>query len=568
METTSKSKIKNRNILKNVSKVINKSDIWYLEQSLVEEIETQKRMGLTILEKARIAKQELNDELNYQPLKLIFEILTNIPTSCSKVFWKFVKETNGIRIIFRQNIGTNIEEVLEGVATSEKIKTAKHFLNKAKKAGGLFGTGLSLIGFYTLELYFRTNGINYNFKTDEKTPYEIGDEVEIELLIPILSHKIKFIEDAKTLIEKTDFFIASNVRKHEFLVEGFNPTDNTNLSKPLQKETLIWKTSTGVAKETPDYDKITDVHGNPQSEVIISVTLARGKRGEETHNVKLKNFQIGKLKSVPACWKIVDINKPFLILISEETNQIVGIIPWVGSHSVSTNNSCIIAYVSKTDLRWLFGTADKMEGFHIIAESKFIDWMKSTLNKFYPDSNVLEAGGQFWARDIIVYDKIGKKSSNAFREEIGLAWMNDLSSSIRDKICKPEWCSGKGRFDLHIWIAKDGKINSSTQKIIIECKRKGFNTDDFNQLYSYIGQTAKCVGGIGLSIDIKPNHNTNFDAYSTSIQGSGQMSNDISFYLTDLLDYGFNNFVDEYTKIAMAEEKLAKEKQKLEESKK
>ena len=38
METLTKSKIKNGSILKNVSKVINKSDIWYLEQSLVGDL--------------------------------------------------------------------------------------------------------------------------------------------------------------------------------------------------------------------------------------------------------------------------------------------------------------------------------------------------------------------------------------------------------------------------------------------------------------------------------------------------------------------------------------------------
>ena len=530
--------------------------------------QSNERKKLTRAQEARRAKQELNDNLKYEPLKIIFEILTNIHNNCSKVLWNFIKEQDGIRLIFKQyGIGTSIQEVINGMATSEKIKDETHFNNKEDKAGGLFGSGLSLIEYYTLELYFRTNGFSYDIKTDDIIPYQIGDEVEIEMLIPIASHKVKYIQSAKNLIEKTEFFIKSNSRTHNFIIDGFTSTENTFLSKLIEKESLVWKTATGVKKDDCDFSTI-NINGKVESETIIPVTISRGKRGEETYNVRLYNFKIGKLYDVPTSWKIVDTNKPFLILISKETNQILGIIPWSGSHPVSTNNSCIIAYVSKTDLRWLFNSADKMDGFHPIAESKFIDWMKSTLNKLYPDSSVLEAGGQFWARDIIVYDKIGKKSSNTFREENGLAWMNDLSVSIREKICKSEWSSGKGRFDLHIWLAKDGKINSSTQKIIIECKRKGFNTDDFNQLYSYIGQTTKCVGGIGLSIDIKPNHRTNFDIYSTSIQGSGQMSNDISFYLTDLLDYGFNNFVDEYTKIDMAEEKLAKEKQKLEESKK
>jgi hypothetical protein len=520
---------------------------------------------LTKLEEAAASKSKLNDDLNYQPLKLIFEIITNIPKSASMIFWKFKKESDGIRIFFKQNVGTTIQTIQNGLATNAKIQTEKHFDDKNGNHGGLFGTGLSLVNQYVGELFIRTNGQQWNGKNDDIIPYDIDAETtEIELLIPVGSYKQKYIKEAKELIEKTDFFISTNDRKHDFMVEGFTPTENIELSKPLQKEIIVWKTPTGTDKDACDFDKVKDEHGNPISEVIIPITISRGKKGEIEHIVKLKDFQIGKLKEVPNSWGIVDTNKPFLVLISEEANQIVGVIPWTGSHPVSVNNSCIIARVSKVDLRWLFGTADKMEGFHYTPNEKFIKWMKEVLNKYYPDSNVVESGGQFWSRDTIVYDKIGKKPSSDFRKDIGLSWMDKLSIAQREKLVYLEWSAGKDRFDFYIWLAKDGKVGPTTKKILAESKRKGFGDVEFNQLFRYMGSESNVVGGIGLSIGISSTHITNFNKITTKIQGSGQLAIRPTFHLLDLLDYGFENYLEEYSTIAMLKTKEGKETAKLE----
>jgi hypothetical protein len=520
---------------------------------------------LTKLEEAASSKSKLNDDLNYQPLKLIFEIITNIPKIASNIFWNFKKESNGIRIIFRQNVGTTIQIIQNGLATNSKIEDDTHFDGKNGNHGGLFGTGLSLVNQYVTELFIRTSGQQWDGKTDTVTSYDIdNDTIEIELLIPIGSYKQKYIKDAKELIEKTDFFISSNERKHNFIVEGFTPNENIELSKPLQKEILVWKTQTGTDKDSCDFDKVKDEHGNPISECIIPITISRGKKGEQEHIVKLKDFQIGKLKQVPKCWNVDDINKPFLVLISEEANQVVGIVPWTGSHPVSVNNSCIIARVSKVDLRWLFGTADKMEGFHYVVDTEFVKWTKGVLNKYYPDSNVVESGGQFFSKDVIVYDKIGKTPSNNFRKDIGLEWLNSLTTQQREKLVYLEWSAGKDRFDFHIWLAEDGKVTPTTKKILAESKRKGFGDSEFNQLFRYMGSESKVVGGIGLSIGISPTHITNFNKITTKIQGSGQMAVRPTFHLLDLLDYGFENYLEEYTKIAMVKTKEGKEKVKLE----
>jgi hypothetical protein len=205
-----------------------------------------------------------------------------------------------------------------------------------------------------------------------------------------------------------------------------------------------------------------------------------------------------------------------------------------------------------------------MEGFHYTPNEKFIKWMKEVLNKYYPDSNVVESGGQFWSRDTIVYDKIGKKPSSDFRKDIGLSWMDKLSIAQREKLVYLEWSAGKDRFDFYIWLAKDGKVGPTTKKILAESKRKGFGDVEFNQLFRYMGSESNVVGGIGLSIGISSTHITNFNKITTKIQGSGQLAIRPTFHLLDLLDYGFENYLEEYSTIAMLKTKEGKETAKLE----
>ena len=520
---------------------------------------------MTILDEASSSRQQLNSDLNYQPLKVIFELITNIPKIANNILWKFNKHTKGLLITFKQDRGAILKDVQEGILTREKLKQADHFEKKDGENGGLFGTGLSLVKEYSLEMKFRTEGKQWNTFTDEITPYDIdANTVEIEILLPIASYKTKYIEEAKKLIGRTDFFRKLDDRSHKFLVENFKPTDNDRLSTPIQKEKLVWKDKFGVEKDTPDYDKVKDSSGNPITEDILEIELSRGKRGDEVHNVKLKDFQIGKLKVVPKSWGIQDTNKPFMVMVSEEADQVVGITPWMGGHPTSTNNSCIICRVSKVDLRCLFGTADKAEGFHGTAEGVFVKWMKNVLNNYYPDSNAQEAGGQFWARDIIVYDKIGTKPSHDFRNDIGLGWMSKLSIKQREKLVFLEWSAGKDRFDFYIWVAKNGQVGPNTKKIIGESKKKGFDSKALNQLNGYIASEAKVVGGIGFSCSISDKDSGDFTKTTTKIKGAGQYKVTQDFHLMDLLSYGFDNYVNEYTTLGMKKTKEAREKAKLE----
>lgn len=204
---------------------------------------------MTILDEASSSRQQLNSDLNYQPLKVIFELITNIPKIANNILWKFNKHTKGLLITFKQDRGAILKDVQEGILTREKLKQADHFEKKDGENGGLFGTGLSLVKEYSLEMKFRTEGKQWNTFTDEITPYDIdANTVEIEILLPIASYKTKYIEEAKKLIGRTDFFRKLDDRSHKFLVENFKPTDNDRLSTPIQKEKLVWKDKFGVEK--------------------------------------------------------------------------------------------------------------------------------------------------------------------------------------------------------------------------------------------------------------------------------------------------------------------------------
>lgn len=497
----------------------------------------------TVLQKVRQAKQELNEKLSYNPIKIIYELLTNIPTTATNVIWEFKKVPDGLYLKFTQNTGTDIQVVIDNFLTTEKLDDESHYQNKPKNTGGLFGTGLSLIDYFTSSFTFSTNGVTYDFKTDTQAKSNANDEVVIEMIISLKSNKRNFIQNAKDLISVTEMFVDN--RNHKVIVDGFTSTDNHDLSLPIEFPMLKWKTSTGVLKSNFDFDFIKDGKGNKYDDKTITVSVR-----DTDYNVKLKNFKIGKLFEKPSGLD-VQADRPLLVLVGEETNQILGQVQWKGSYSVSVNNSIIIATVSKEDLRWLFTSGDKYNGFHENLQTKLIEFQKEVLSKFYPDSNTLEVVGQLLTYDTIVNNKLGKKLSDIFRNDIGLGWMNDLDNSIKKHITHMEWStSGGDRHDFHIWNTKDGKITQNTTKTIIENKRKGFTDSNISQLNKYVASTPNCTNAIGISIGIGEKAFTEWSKTIASIQGSGQYKNHIDFKLIDLLDsddsYGFSNFIDEY----------------------
>lgn len=511
----------------------------------------------TKLQEARRAKQELNEKLSFNLIKLIYELLTNIPTEATNIIWEFKNVNNSLYLKFTQNVGTDIKTVIDNFLTTEKLNDETHYKNKPKNTGGLFGTGLSLVDYFTTKFTMSTNGVCYDFKTDEQTQSNVGNEVVIEMEILITNGKRKFIRNSKKLIATTEMFVQN--RTHTIIVDGFTSTDNHDLSLPIQIPMLKWKNSTGTLKSTFDFDFLKDGKGNKYNDKTITISVR-----DTDYNVKLKNFKIGKLYEKPDGPDIQG-DRPIMILVSEETNQILGQIQWKGSYPVSVNNSILITTISKEDLRWLFTSGDKYNGFHENLQEKLIDFMKDYLQKFYPDSNVLEVVGQLFTYDVIVHNKLGKKLSDIFRDDIGLGWMNNLTEQQRADITQMEWStSGKDRHDFHIWNAYDGKINQNTTKTIIENKRKNFLDSNLCQLLKYVSKTTNCTRAVGISIGITKDAFTDWKRTIAEIKGSGQYKHDIEFKLVDLLDaddsYGFSNYIDEYEQLAL--DKIEKNKKK------
>ena len=169
----------------------------------------------------------------------------------------------------------------------------------------------------------------------------------------------------------------------------------------------------------------------------------------------------------------------------------------------------------------------------------------------------MEIVSQKWIYDIIVNNKIGKKPSDMFRDELGIGFLNDLPVKTREKLVHMEWSSGSGRYDFHIFLSEDGKITDRTKILLIECKRKGFTKTDMNQLVNYLVGKSRVVSVVGTSLGITSSQFDYWNENSSKIQGSGQLSQSVEFHLMDIVgendDWGFESYVEEYTKIVVDE---------------
>ena len=515
---------------------------------------------VTKLSQTRAAKQELNEKLGGNIHKLIYELLTNIPKLSMNIVWDWeklkVKGKEYLQLTFSQDVGTDIDVVLGNLLTSDKLDDDEHYEGKPSDTGSVFGTGLSLIDYFTTLFTFSTNGVKYDFKTDIREDSEVDDKVVIEMLIPFHGSMIgfmKFIQKSREIIASTDMFIKD--RTHEIRVSGFTSVENVELSKPIEYPNVVYKDKVNKPKSTPDYNHYLDEDGNPLHDVIINMDMEiDGKT--ESRMVNLSNTQVGKLYESPKGLE-VDKDKPMTVLVCKESGQILGKIYWKGSYAVSINNTIVFHEVSKEDVRWLFSTADKFVGFNDVFVGKIRDLMRYNLLKYYPSSQVMEIVSQKWIYDVLVDNLIGKKPSDMFRDELGLGFMNDMDSKTRKKIVHMEWSDSSDRYDFHIFNAVEGKVTQDTDITLIECKRKGFKKGDMEQLVNYLVGKPNVVNVIGTSLGISGKQFNYWNSNSSKIQGSGQLSHHVEFTLMDIMgesdDWGFEQYVDEYTKTVVEE---------------
>jgi len=507
------------------------------------------------MKKVLLGKQALNESLKKDIKKLVFEMLTNIPKTATNIDWKFVvdKKRKGIVVTYTQDTGTTLETIYLNQLTVDNVSDDAHYEGKPNDNGSLFGSGLTTIDSYTDEFTIKC-GIDsvwqeWNTKTNILTDITgDGDGFIMNMFIPYTSSMIgyyKFIETTRNMISLVDGLNMS-YRTHKVSVSGLTNTENNELSLPLEPYTIEWKDSMGKLKTQPDFVCLLDDVNNQLSEIVLECV---GQKDQE-HKVKFKDFKIGKLMSTPEGFPSVG-DRPVLQLICEESNQHIGFVKWKGSYPVSVNNSLIQVVVSKDDLRWFFTSSDKMEGLSQSFESLIKENMKKWLLKYYPDAKTLEVASQWWIRDIIVDDKLGKVQSNLFRDTFGLGFMNDMSVRQREKLVHMEWSSGNNRFDFLIWLAENGKVTSKTECLIIECKRNGYKKSDMNQLEDYLLKTKNAIKCLGTSVNITENQIKYWNGSSSEINGSGQLANHIDFDLIDIGDWGFDNFMEVYHQKAL-----------------
>ena len=78
-----------------------------------------------------------------------------------------------------------------------------------------------------------------------------------------------------------------------------------------------------------------------------------------------------------------------------------------------------------------------------------------------------------------------------------------------------------------------------------------------NQLVNYLVGKSRVVSVVGTSLGITSTQFDYWNENSSKIQGSGQLSSDVEFHLMDIVgetdDWGFESYVEEYTKIVVDE---------------
>jgi hypothetical protein len=507
------------------------------------------------MKKVLLGKQLLNESLKKNIKKLVFEILTNIPKDSNNILWEFRvdKKRKGIHVTYTQDAGTTFETIYLNQLTVEKVNDDTHYDEKPDNNGSLFGSGLSTIKSYTDGFNIRcgVDGVWQEWNTETTEVIDIdgdGDGFILDMFLPYtgtMNGYYNFVNMARNMISLVDG-LNMNYRTHKFIVSGFSNTENNELSLPIEPYKIEWKDDLGKVKTQPDFTFILDELDNQLSEVILDCIGVK----DGDHKVKFKDIKIGKLLNMPEGFPTIG-DRPLIQLVCEESIQHMGFVQWKGSYPVSVNNSLIQVSVSKDDIRWFFTSSDKMEGLSQPFESLIQENMKKWLLKYYPDAKTLEVASQWWIRDVIVDDRLGKKQSDFFRDTFGLGFMNDMTVKQREKLVHMEWSSGNNRFDFLIWLAENAKVTDKTYCLIIECKRNGFKKSDMNQLEDYLLKTKNAIRCLGTSVNITENQIKYWNGSSSEINGSGQLKNHIDFDLIDLEEWGFDNYMAEYHQRAL-----------------
>jgi hypothetical protein len=516
--------------------------------------------SMKTMESVGSAAMKQNQELSKNPLKLWFEILTNIPASVRKIIFEITRTKNGFKAkIIQIGEGTRLETINENLLDDGTVETGEFKDKNESQNSSIYGTGI-----YTQSLY--TSSLTYKVKTIDMSEWEVWDvktgesytEIDntynsgviIEMEIPYsqrMGSYTKYIEDLRNIFGHYDNRNISAGREYIFNVSGFDTqTQNAELSKPIQPIAITWFSKKGRQITFAEFNHLT-LHSKTYKELVIKVPLENDDK-----LITLSNFKLGKRDGNLMG---MEGDRPYLIVYYKGSNQIAFVLPLRGhSGSTSLNNVTLECDIDKVELRPFFVTVDKFAGVNPLLEKILSDTLKPYLLDTYPDNKLLERAIQLWLYDVIVNDSMGSGVCDLLRNKWGLEFLNDMSEEKRKKVVYMEWDSDNKRHDFKIYKTdKNAKITTDTKCIVIECKRDDFNDSARLQAMGYVVATKNVVKIIGVSRNIKPKNINNWNAFITNVKGSGQLSFELEDSLIDVAIDGFDKNYDEYTSKALEE---------------
>ena len=506
----------------------------------VRKISTRMTNSTVVSEKV----DTLNKKIGANLTKLWFEMFTNIPSDSKNITFYIEKDSKRLGFMVRyvqDGSGTTLTTIEKNRLTEDEIVD-----NKDDGNSSIYGSGLNLIHHYTDELVIKVkttddDGWNcWDYKTNEEwveNTEELDDSgVIMEMFIPYHSSMKsyrKYIDTLRWLLSTYDNRNINDGRTYKLFVSGMENSDtNKYLSNPITPNVIEWIDESNTVKPTPD------INGLESEDTIITtlpLTLVDVHNNEVT--IELNLDSLGKRLNNSNYPDYVS-DCPMLNVYYKGSNQLAFTVRLRGNSGfVSLNGVVLEGTIDKNSLKGFFQSTDKFTSISPLLTNELMKTLRPYLLTTYPDNNVLERGQQDWFYDLLVNDNMGSDICDMIREKYGFGHLNPLTVEEREELVYMEWSSGTGRMDFKVYM--DINRDDDTPVCIIEVKKKDFNRNDRNQVYSYMIRQKNCVKVISLSRLISKKTIESWNKETTQIKGSGQLRKKVDFKMIDVDGLGF-----------------------------
>lgn len=496
-----------------------------------------------------ILRDNVNQLIGSSPIKLWFEIVTNIPNGTKVVDFDINLTNEGLRVVYKQDsYGPTFETFVENSINDDIIQDGKLVLKSKQDSSSVYGSGYVTIGQYSSEVIISSNDSigdswQLNFFTNELeeiTPLT-DCNFKVELLIPF-NNKMggwkNYITSLRSIIEEVDAKNIVDGREYKFTVNDIGSgSDGLNLNKPLQPKIPLWVDEVGNSIPNPQYTSL-KVKGKWTDAVVIESPSNNERDSSLTFEIK----SVGKVSSD---YKLSGSSgdKPMLVVYYKGTNQVCFMIPVrKGNGQTSLNNVFIEAEVDKKDIGLFLSSTDKSMGVDDLLKEKLLNEFNNLLLELYPDTELVELMVQLYGIDLIVENT--SILGDTFRTALGLEDMNSMDVEERRLIVKAEVSKANGRYDIvvdMIW-KTDMELTSDTPRFVGEVKKKDFGRNDRNQIFAYAIKDSLVAVAAGISVDITPSAQKSYGTDIDEIKRAGSLPN-VTFAnkLVDIMQYDFNS---------------------------